>query len=129
MITGCVQPQMIGPSVGGSERGLETEREIQRRCLACARIQLLKVTSLSCLILPLASSLCFSMLLSAHPDAATKPRATSHCLGEVNSIMSKQLHYINSEEDSCVLGKLFGYGGSFHMNMVSLGGELRLRPC
>lgn len=33
----------------------EREREIQSHCLACACIQLLKVTSLYCLILPLSS--------------------------------------------------------------------------
>ncbi len=53
---------------------------------------------------------------------------TSHCLGAVNSIMSKQLQYVHSEEDTCVLGELFGYGGGFQMNVVSLGGELSLRP-
>lgn len=84
---------MIGPSASGSERGLEEEREIQRRCLACARIQLLKVTSLFRLILPLSPPL-FSPCLSVytvHPDAAVRLTVTSLCLGAVNSITSMQL--------------------------------------
>lgn len=93
---------MIGPSIGGSERGLEKEREIQRCCLACACIQLLKVTSLYCLILPLSSAL-FSPCLSVYtvcPDAAARLRMTSHFPGAVNSITSKQPQYIDSEKDT-----------------------------
>ncbi len=116
---------MIGPGVGGSERGLEKEREIQRRCLACACIQLLKVTSLHRLILPLSSPLfspCFSVC-TVYPDATESLTVTSPCLGAVNSITSEQLQCIHSGEDTCVLPGLSGCGDSFHMKMVSLGDE------
>lgn len=52
---------------------------------------------------------------------------TSHSLGAVNSIMSKQLHYVDGKKDSSVQRKLFGYGVSFHMNMMSLRGESEAR--
>lgn len=55
---------------------------------------------------------------------------TSRCLCAMNSITLKQLQIfiIFSEEDACVPTELCGYGGSFQMNIVSLGGELSPMP-
>lgn len=65
--------------------------------------------------------LCFSSVCTVCPDATARLRATSHCLGAVNHVKA-------AAEDSCALRKLLGYGGSFHKNTVSLGGEPSLRP-
>lgn len=103
MIVGCGRPQMIGPNIGGSERGLEKEKEIQRGCLACACIQLLKVTSPCCFTLPLSSLPLFPQCLSVctvYPGAAARLRndlSLSRC-SEFNHVKTATIYSLFLEK-------------------------------
>lgn len=87
---------MIGPERRWIREGIrERERDPETLFGMCLHPASQSDLSLYCLILPLSSPL-FSSCLSVctvYPDAAARLRVTSHCLGAVNSIMSKQLQY------------------------------------
>lgn len=110
MITGCGRPQMIGPGIGRSERGLEGERELLfGMCLHPA-----SQSDLSLLPHP-AALLLYSPHVSLcvyciYPDAAARLRMTSHCLGAVDSITSKQAqctHHFQRGRQLCSLRALW----------------------
>ncbi|KAF0044442.1 hypothetical protein F2P81_003600 [Scophthalmus maximus] len=63
-----------------------------------------------------------------YPDAAARLRtdlSRSERI-EFNHIDSCNIYIMSSEDDSCVVGELCGYDGSFQTNVVSPGGQQRL---